>query len=129
MHVCVCVHFRGKHTRTIAILFDEISTFLKAQMAYVYGFQDSRSFDQWILVKFLCKRYCLNMVLAPITKGHLILLKMLKFRQKVYLGQDDDEDATITKRKGKRERESITLSPPMHHIAQNSRNPYERPRE
>ena len=70
------------------------------------------------------------MFLAPISKGHLYtILKMLKFRQKVCLGQDDDEDATITKRKGKRERESITLSPPMHHIAQNSRNPYERPRE
>ena len=46
------------------------------------------------------------MVLAPISKGHLYtILKKLKFRQKVYLGQDDDEDATITKRKGKRERE------------------------
>ena len=45
------------------------------------------------------------MVLAPISKGHLYtILKMLKFRQKVCLGQDDDEDATITKRKGKRER-------------------------
>lgn len=48
------------------------------------------------------------MVLAPISKGHLYtILKMLKFRQKVYLGQDDDEDATITKRKGKRERERV----------------------